>query len=82
MDEIRKELILRPDYPKIYHINELPVPNTISEVIVVVDGVWRVGDLVDWLSKGCFWSATVTETMSNDKVKVIPLAVNAFNWRI
>ncbi|KAJ8438893.1 hypothetical protein Cgig2_007738 [Carnegiea gigantea] len=82
MNELKKELILRPHYPKIYHVNELPDLNTISEVIVAVHGVWRVGDSVDWLSEGCFWSATVTETISNDKVKVIPLAVNTFNWKI
>lgn len=70
LNELKKELILRPHYPKIYHVNELPDPNTISEVIVAVHGVWRVGDSVDWLSEGCFWSATVTETISNNKVKV------------
>lgn len=62
--------MLRPHFPLIDNVNELPDVNSISEVIVVVDGVWRVVDLVDWLSEGCFWSGTITEIMDNDMVKV------------
>lgn len=68
--KVKKELMVRPQFPLICRENEMPDINTISEVIVVVDGVWRVGDLVDWWKDDCFWSGTVIEIEGDDKVQI------------
>jgi hypothetical protein len=39
-----KELMVRPCFPTIYRKCEKLVINTISEVIVIVDGAWKIGD--------------------------------------
>lgn len=63
--------MLRPHFPAFFRERELPDVNLISEVIVAVTDVWRVGDLADWFSDGCFWSGTITEIMDDDMVQVI-----------
>ncbi|MCH82222.1 hypothetical protein A2U01_0003023, partial [Trifolium medium] len=62
--------MVRPCYPTIYRKSEKLDVNTISEVIVIVDDAWKVGDLVDWFSDGCYWCGTVTEVFGDDKVQV------------
>ncbi|KAL2920429.1 DUF724 domain-containing protein 10, partial [Bienertia sinuspersici] len=66
----KRELMLRPQFPSFYHESELPDLNTVGEDIVAVADVWRVGDLVDWFSDGCYWSGTITEVLDDDGVKV------------
>ncbi|GFY97779.1 agenet domain-containing protein [Actinidia rufa] len=68
--EKKRELMLRPQYPPICHKSQLPPGNTISEVTVVNNGVWKVGDLVDWLTDGCYWSGRVIKILGNDKVQI------------
>ena len=63
--------MVRPSFPTVYHESEKPDVNTISDVIVIVDNVWKVGDLVDWWADGCYWSGRVTNILGNDQVKVI-----------
>ncbi|KAI3964665.1 hypothetical protein MKX01_020482, partial [Papaver californicum] len=46
--------MLRPNYPQIYHRNQTPDTCDISEMIAIVDGTWKVGDMVDWLTDGCY----------------------------
>ncbi|XP_027355700.1 uncharacterized protein LOC113865394 isoform X2 [Abrus precatorius] len=65
-----KELILRPPFPTVYRENENFDVNTISKVIVIVDNVWKVGDLVDWYTDGCYWSGRVTKILGNDEVQI------------
>lgn len=62
--------MVRPCFPTIHRKGELHDVNTISEV-VVIDGAWNLGDLVDWWTDGCFWSAKITKLLQNDKVEVI-----------
>ena len=69
----KKQLMLRPQYPLLYHKSELPPVNSISEICVVIDGAWKVGDMVDWYQDDCYWSATVIKVLSNDKVQVVVL---------
>ncbi|GAB2294537.1 hypothetical protein Dimus_028741 [Dionaea muscipula] len=71
-DEMEKEreLMVRPHYPRIYTENACPNLEMISEPIVITDRAWKVGDLVDWLSDGCFWSGKVFEIVDDDMVKV------------
>lgn len=38
--------------------------------VIVVNGDWLVGDLVDWFSDGCFWAAKITAVKSKDFVQV------------
>lgn len=66
----KKELMLRPRFPPIYHESELPDMDTILEIAVVVDGGWSVGDMVDWLEEGCYWFGTITKILGNDTVEV------------
>ncbi|GAB4843221.1 hypothetical protein Ancab_013188 [Ancistrocladus abbreviatus] len=66
----KRELMVRPHYPRIYTESEMPDVNTLSEVIVVTDRVWKVGDLVDWFTDGCFWSGRVTDIINENMVKV------------
>lgn len=66
----KKELMLRPQFPAFYRESELPDVNSISEVIVEVADVWRVGDLVDWLSDDCFWSGTITDIIDDEMVQI------------
>ncbi|KAI3790705.1 hypothetical protein L2E82_03948 [Cichorium intybus] len=53
----------------------MPAVNPISEVRVVIDGVWKFGDLVDWYKDNCYWSTRVIKVLSDDKVKIeLPMA--------
>lgn len=67
----KRELMLRPHFPGYYRESDLPDLNTISEVIVAVADVWRVGDLVDWFFSGCFWSGTITDIIDDKRAKVL-----------
>ncbi|CAI9118267.1 OLC1v1019807C1 [Oldenlandia corymbosa var. corymbosa] len=64
-----KQLMLRPKYPPIYHSIE-PSINAISEVIVISDGDWHVGDLVDWFEKDCYWTGKVTHILGDEEAMV------------
>lgn len=65
-----KELMLRPRYPPIYNEKKMPHVSEISEVAVIVRDSWRVGDLVDWFTTGCYWSGTIIELLGPNKAKV------------
>ncbi|XP_052207795.1 uncharacterized protein LOC127811706 isoform X2 [Diospyros lotus] len=67
--EMKRHLMVRPQYPPIYHESQAPRDNT-SEVKVVINGDWRVGDLVDWWCNGCYWSGRVTQLIGKDKVQI------------
>ena len=69
----KKQMMLRPQYPLLYHKSEPPPVNSISEICVVIDGAWKVGDMVDWYKDDCYWSARIIEVLSNDKVQVVVL---------
>ncbi|KAK3009862.1 hypothetical protein RJ639_011876, partial [Escallonia herrerae] len=66
----KRQLMVRPQYPPINHESQDFDVSAISEVTVMVDSVWKVGDLVDWWSDGCYWSARVTQILGNDKVQI------------
>lgn len=68
---LNRELMVRPSFPTIYHESEKFDVNTTTEVIVIVDNVWRVGDLVDWWTDDCYWCGRVTKILENGKVQVI-----------
>ncbi|GJY07143.1 agenet domain-containing protein [Tanacetum coccineum] len=69
----KRQLMLRPQYPLLYDLyykDERPPANSISEICVVIDDAWKVGDVVDWYKDDCYWSARVIKVLSNDKVQV------------
>ncbi|GKE09166.1 hypothetical protein Tco_1412717, partial [Tanacetum coccineum] len=69
----KRQLMLRPQYPLLYGLyykNELPPVNSISEICVVIDDAWKVGDMVDWYKDDCYWSARVIKVLSNDKIQI------------
>ncbi|XP_073287298.1 uncharacterized protein [Primulina huaijiensis] len=55
----RIELMLRPPYPPFYSKSQMPLVSEISEVTVIVDEEWKVGDLVDWWTTDCYWSGRI-----------------------
>ncbi|XP_073138074.1 uncharacterized protein [Henckelia pumila] len=63
----KKELMLRPPYPPIYRKSQMPLVGEISEVTVIVDDTWKVGDLVDWWKDDCYWSGSITGLFGNCK---------------
>ncbi|XP_028055205.1 uncharacterized protein LOC114259392 isoform X5 [Camellia sinensis] len=44
--------------------------NIPRQLMVRPGGVWKVGDLVDWFTDGCYWSGRVTQILDNDKVEI------------
>nr|KYP67894.1 hypothetical protein KK1_021509 [Cajanus cajan] len=62
--------MLRPSFPTFHYESEKLDVNTTSEVIVIVNNLWKVGDLVDWYTDGCYWSGSVTKILGNDKVQI------------
>ncbi|XP_071700983.1 uncharacterized protein [Rutidosis leptorrhynchoides] len=80
---IKKQLMVQPRYPLTYKKDEMPDANSISEVCVVFDGTFKVGDKVDWNTDGVYWSARVVEVLSDDKVKIRKILVmqnGEFEW--
>ncbi|KAH9625481.1 hypothetical protein KSS87_018340 [Heliosperma pusillum] len=69
-EKTKRELMLRPQFPSVYHASELLDMNAISDVAVVVDGDWIVGDMVDWKKDGCFWSGTITKVLGDKTVEI------------
>ncbi|XP_059650903.1 uncharacterized protein LOC132297474 [Cornus florida] len=68
---INRQLMVRPQYPPIiYRESEIPNVKTDSEVAVVIDGAWKVGDLIDWWTSDSYWCGRVTKILGNDKVKI------------
>ncbi|XVF28665.1 hypothetical protein REPUB_Repub15cG0049700 [Reevesia pubescens] len=62
--------MVRPCFPSVYRDSQMPNVSTISEVVVIVNDVWKVGDLVDWWTDNCFWSGRITEKLGVEKVKI------------
>ncbi|XP_020553149.1 uncharacterized protein LOC105171662 isoform X2 [Sesamum indicum] len=68
--EKHRELMLRPCYPPIYNKKQMPQVSEISEVAVIVDDSWKVGDLVDWWTTDCYWSGRITKLLGDDKAEI------------
>ncbi|XP_019259228.1 PREDICTED: uncharacterized protein LOC109237385 isoform X1 [Nicotiana attenuata] len=66
----KKQLMLRPQYPPIKLKNEVSGVSSISDAMIVVDGNWQVGDLVDWWANGCYWSGQLTKLLGNSKAEM------------
>jgi len=62
--------MIRPSFPKWYFVHEVPEQLPNSDVTAIVDETWKIGDLVDWLTEGCYWSATITKLLNEDLVEV------------
>ena len=65
-----KVLMVRPRFPTVYRENEKLDVNAISEVIVIINDTWKVGDLVDWFTDGCYWCGKVTRVFGNGKAQI------------
>jgi hypothetical protein len=65
-----RQLMVRPYFPSVYLESKLSEIKTISEVVVVVNDVWKVGDFVDWWTDGCYWSGRLSKELGNDKYQV------------
>ena len=62
--------MVRPCFPTIYRESQIPDMNAISEDVVIVADVWKVGDLVDWFPD-TYWSGKIVKLLRNGKVKVL-----------
>ncbi|MFS7941542.1 putative Agenet-like domain-containing protein [Helianthus anomalus] len=67
---IKRQLMVRPQYPAIYYKDQMPPLSSISQESVVIHGKWKVGNMVDWFKDDCFWSARIVKLLSHDKVQV------------
>ncbi|KAJ0034606.1 hypothetical protein Pint_24645 [Pistacia integerrima] len=67
---IKRQLMVRPHFPPVYRECQRPDLNTISEVVVIVRDVWKVGDLVDWWADNCYWSARITKILGDGKARI------------
>ncbi|KAF2535059.1 hypothetical protein F2Q68_00019976, partial [Brassica cretica] len=68
-------LMVRPIRPRQSHENEEGCGGEEEEEVVVVHGLWKVGDLVDWWKDDCYWSGTVLEVREEDetvKIELVP----------
>lgn len=72
--EKERQLMVRPQYPCTYDEINLPLVEGITKLSVETDDVWKVGDLVDWLTDGCFWTGRLTQIFNdgNAEVTLIP----------
>ncbi|KAF8020993.1 hypothetical protein BT93_G1417 [Corymbia citriodora subsp. variegata] len=66
----KKQLMVRPRFPTVYHRSEMPNVTSISEVAVIVDDDWKVGDLVDWWKDDCYWSGRVTAVLTDKNYQI------------
>lgn len=62
--------MLRPRFPPVYRESQMPDVIAISEVVVIVNDSWKVGDLVDWWQDGCYWSGRIAEVLEDGKYQV------------
>jgi hypothetical protein len=65
-----EQIMLRPSFPQWYLRDQVPQQLPDNDVIAIVYESWKVGDMVDWLSEGCYWSARITKLLNKDMVKV------------
>ena len=68
--EKERQLMVRPQYPRTCEEINLPLVKGITEVSIGTDDVWKVGDMVDWLTDGCFWTGRLTEVLNDGKAVV------------
>ncbi|PIA36503.1 hypothetical protein AQUCO_03400419v1 [Aquilegia coerulea] len=61
-------LMVRPSFPSIYRESQMQDTRATSDVIAIVDDVWKVGDLVDWWFDSCYWCGRITHLLGEDKV--------------
>lgn len=64
------QLMIRPCFPQWYYGHEVPEQFPNSDVTAIVDEAWKVGDLVDWFTAGCYWSGTITKLLGKNMVEV------------
>lgn len=64
--------MVRPQFPQVYREKQLSdSTNSQLEVTVVVNDVWKVGDLVDWWKDNCYWSCKIIAILGDEEVKVL-----------
>ncbi|XP_070041973.1 uncharacterized protein [Nicotiana tomentosiformis] len=66
----KKQLMLRPQYPPVKLKNEVSGVSSISDAMIVVDGNWKAGDMVDWWANGCYWSGQLIKLLGNSKAEM------------
>lgn len=62
--------MIRPSFPNWYCVPEVPEQFPNIDITAIVDETWKVGDLVDWLNEGCYWSGTITKLLNEDLIEV------------
>ncbi|XP_050227374.1 uncharacterized protein LOC126677005 isoform X2 [Mercurialis annua] len=64
-------LMIRPQYPPFYYESKMSDIDCTSEEIIVVNDVWKVGDLVDWWKDGCYWSGRLNKKLGPKKFQLL-----------
>ncbi|KAH9682188.1 Agenet domain-containing protein [Citrus sinensis] len=68
--EMKRQIMVRPSFPPIFCESQMPDVNNITEVVVIVNDVWKVGDLVDWWTDNCYWTGRLTEILGDGKARI------------
>lgn len=66
-----RAIMVRPPFPQWYCETHIPEHCQKADVVAIVSGLWKVGDLVDWWYTGCFWTGKITELLGDDKFKIV-----------
>ncbi|KAL3506065.1 hypothetical protein ACH5RR_031447 [Cinchona calisaya] len=68
--EMKRQIMVRPPLPPINRKSQMCPVTAITDVMVITEGIWNVGDLVDWWKDGCYWSGKVAQVLGNEKAMV------------
>lgn len=71
--------MIRPTFPQWYWENQIPDQHPKTDVMAIVSGPWKVGDLIEWWFTECYWSGKIIELLGNEKVKVILYVCSVVN---
>lgn len=66
----KRVLMVRPSFPVLLMGVDESIIKDAAGPVVVVNGNWWVGDLVDWFTDGCFWAAKITAVLNKEFVQV------------
>ncbi|GJM94545.1 hypothetical protein PR202_ga11200 [Eleusine coracana subsp. coracana] len=65
-----EQIMIRPPFPQWHWKDQVPEQLPNNDVIGIVNETWKIGDMVDWLSEGCYWSGRITKLPTENMVEV------------
>ncbi|KAK3137543.1 hypothetical protein QOZ80_5BG0453730 [Eleusine coracana subsp. coracana] len=65
-----EQIMIRPPFPQWHWKDQVPKQLPNNDVVEIVNETWKIGDMVDWLSEGCYWSGRITKLPTENMVEV------------